>query len=119
VLAGGGAFGLAASAGISGEVGAVEVGEDCDCDFAGVVVIGEVDGVVVLARVLSAEVAIARGDVEGVVLATGAAGPNGDDFIGVVPGAPPKTVEPAPLAKVASPPVFHAGTEEPDLSNAA
>lgn len=87
---------------------------------------GEADGVVLAndEAAFSGEAAVRTGDVEGVVLAAGLAGAKGD-FTGVVVCAtgdadvvPPKTAEPAPLPKVASPPVFHAGTES-DLFDAA
>lgn len=57
-----------------------------------------------------------RGDAAGVVVASGSE--VNIDFTGVVAGAsrdvdgvPPKTVVPVPLLKLASPLVFHAGTE--------
>lgn len=65
----------------------------------------------------SGEAVAPRGDAVGVVVAVGSAEVN-IDFTGVVAGAsgdadgvPPKTVVPVPLLKVASPPVFHTGTE--------
>lgn len=65
----------------------------------------------------SGEAAAPRGVAVGVVVAVGPAEVN-IDFTGVVDGAtggadgvPPKTVVPVPLLKVASPSVFHAGTE--------
>jgi hypothetical protein len=61
--------------------------------------------------------AVAGGDRTGVVLEAGSAEEK-RDFAGVVAdangdadGVPPKTLDPVPLPNVASPPVFHAGTE--------
>ncbi len=65
----------------------------------------------------SGEAVAPRGDAVGVMVAAGSVEVN-INFTGVVAGAsgdadgvPPKTVVPVPLLKVASPPVFHAGTE--------
>jgi hypothetical protein len=60
--------------------------------------------------------AVAGGDRTGVVLEAGSA-EGKRDFAGVVAGTigdaddVPKTLDPVPLPNVASPPVFHAGTE--------
>ena len=79
---------------------------------------GGVNGVVLAIDGLafSSDVA-AGGDMTGVVLGAGSA-EGKRDFAGVVAGAsgdaddvPPKTLDPVPLPNVASPPVFHAGTE--------
>jgi hypothetical protein len=60
---------------------------------------------------------VAGGDRMGVVLGAGSA-EGKRDFAGVVADTsgnaddvPPKTLDPVPLPNVASPPVFHAGTE--------
>jgi hypothetical protein len=60
---------------------------------------------------------VAGGDKAGVVLGAGSAEVK-SDFAGVVADTsgdaddvPPKTLDPVPLPNVASPPVFHAGTE--------
>jgi hypothetical protein len=59
--------------------------------------------------------AVAGGGGTGVVLEAGSA--EGKDFAAVADTSgdaddvPPKTLDPVPLPNVASPPVFHAGTE--------
>lgn len=116
-----GAGGLADSAAICGE--AVGEGLDADGDgaFWGVAAVeGGVDSVALAngeaGFTFSGEVVALRGDAVGVVIVVGSVEVN-IDFTEVVAGAsgdddvPPKTVVPVPLLKVASPPVFHAGTE--------
>jgi hypothetical protein len=115
VVLGGRAVVLAAG---SGDVGAVEpVGDDGSDVLEGVAAAkGEVDGVV-LANGAAAFWTVAGGEKAGVVLAAGSAELK-RDFTGVVAdpsgdaeAVPPKTAVPVPLPNVVSPPVFHAGIE--------
>ena len=78
------------STGISG-VGAVEAGENCGSDFARLVAAQREANDLVLASseiAFSPEVVVARGDMEGLMLAASAAGAK-DDFISAVAGAAP------------------------------
>lgn len=108
------------SAPVGGEVGAAEsIGDGGSDPLEGLAVANEeADGVLPAngGAVLASEAA-AGGDKAGVVLAAASAEVR-RDFTGVVAGTssdaddvPPKTVDPVPLPNVASPPVFHAGTE--------
>lgn len=119
---------MAESGATCGEAVGVELGTEGDSDFCegAVSVEGGVDGVVLANGEadfpFSGEAVTPRGDAVGVVVVVGSVEAS---FAGVVAGAsgddkdvPPKTVVPAPLLKVAPPPVFHAGTVS-GLFNAA
>jgi hypothetical protein len=107
---------LASGTGDTGDEGAVmSAGGSC---VLGVVVIkGEVEGVVLAnAEDDSSSDVLPGGEKAGVVLvAVSAEAKIGLAGVVVTAGntedVPPKTVDPVPLPNVASPPVFHAGTE--------
>ena len=103
VVLSGGTVGLFESTAVSGEVGAVESsGGDRGSLKGAASSEGGVNGVAPADDGATFSEVVIGGEKTGVVL--GAGSDDVDDF-------PPKTLESEPLRKVASPPVFHAGTD--------